>query len=77
MSLRVTPCFRCRLLRVGAWLLPVALASSLWPQRDAAFVARALAAWLAFYLVMCGVWWGITKLRAAHRRAADQLAAKR
>ena len=76
MTLRVTPCFRCRMLRVGAVLLPVALATSLLPARDTAFAVRALAAWLLAYAVMCTVWWSITQLRKARRRDPSDCAAR-
>ncbi|MFZ2990707.1 hypothetical protein [Ideonella sp.] len=63
MKLRVTPCFRCRMLRVGVLMAPVALLSSWLPAREPASALRWLAAWLALYALICVVWWAITQRR--------------
>jgi len=61
--MRLTRCFRKRMLKVGAWILPVALAASLLPADSVGFAVKSMAGWLAAYLVMCVVWWGITQAR--------------
>lgn len=63
MKLRVTPCFRCRMVRVGVLMLPLALLGGLLPTRGPAATLRWLLGWLALYGLICGVWWAITQWR--------------
>lgn len=65
--MRLTPCFRKRLLKVGMWILPVALVSTILLSGSPGAAMKYLLAWLAAYLFMCVTWWLITQVRRAKK----------
>lgn len=65
--MRLTPCFRKKLLRIGKWMLPLAVISSFVLAPSPAAAAMHMLVWLAAYLGICLTWWSITQFRRARR----------
>jgi hypothetical protein len=70
--MKLSPCFRKRMFRIGAWFSPAILASCLLA-KELSTASKLLLGWGLAYLLVCGVWWLIIRVHIARRARYEPL----